>query len=1770
MKLKVSALIFTLLTSNLFCQIITNYQQTNNQILCELNLRPVKNYKKHNGNKTLVVFNDYLDISNPGTFALPSKEIIISLPSYSKIKAELSNIVLNKINGSPVVNPSLKVNGNGNFEYFNESQKYSSHQRDYLEILGYFWIRDYYCVKIRINQYQYNNDIIEELSKAKLKITLLSIEKNSEVRISQSASEKEYLSQIIDNFVNAVTLDKQIYEPSAINNFSWIDFNKTYLKLGVNKDGIYRIRKADLVSFGIDVSKIPSNTYKLFYKGKELPIYIENQGTYLEGEGYIEFVGRKNWGENYREVSSSGMGYNEYLNRYSDTSIYWLTWGGENGLRIDTVSNFIGIPQDTLFSYNELLHFEENIWFDYSFEDLARRQLPQWKDNQTWVWGQQQVGTNNNNFAISELYPNKIAKAYYKVQDFASNIFSNAHKVGLKINNDNIVYDSSFFNKYQQRVISAEFNSNLLQNGNNSLYSISFPTTATQNSILVDWYEIEYPRYLKPYNDSLKFCINDLSDKSLKYFKISNLTDKNVLLYKISNQIKKITNIEFVSGSDGFDLFFVDSVNKGDTYLLIKDSKVLSPNFIYKKQFSNIVDNKIQADYILLTNKAFLQKAEEYTNFISQNYNISTKAIDVNDIYDQFNYGFFAPEPIKDFLITANELWQAPKPMYLFIVGDATYDFYNNKNKYFKSPKIYNIVPSYGEPVSDTWYTIWDNGSFIPQMFVGRLPAGNIDEFNYFFEKHKKYVSQPYDDWNKYYLFFSGGDGSDSIQINNLKSVNDTIIKNIINPAPVSGIANSLYKTFNPLRNFGPYSPEEINKIIGKGGVFTCYVGHSATQVWDNGITDPSQLHNNQGKFTLMSDFGCSTARFAEPDIKSFAELFVNGLKGEAIGYTGNSSLGFLTPLPDLYYEELLKNNVLEIGKAHTLAKTLLLSKYGRSTVNQVILYSNHLISDPIIKLKVPQLPNLTASLKDIHTDKKLLDDSIDSVSIKLVFYNFGMNTSAPFSIEISHLVNGIEIGKIFLNKIVPAFKDSIVLKLPLKGAVGNHTLVFNIDNLNQVDEIYENDNQLSYTFNVASNAARILANEYTDNLNNGELRVINPVTMINPDSLKIETSASSDFAFSSVLFKKPDTVYTKIQLNHLNIGKRYWVRSKLNNLTSEFGTAYSFIYDSSAIKSYYLGDTISYNNKYSEGLKINALGIKLTEFNKYLKIISAGYNDGAFAVIEINGNNYLPAGYLGGIHIAVFNDSTLEFLYTRRFSNWDHPNFVSDLNSFLDSIPSNKLACFAFSSDAGLGIPDSVKSKIKTFGSVYIDSLTLYDSWAMIGKKGAAPGSVPEKFSHKFDGNVTVDTTFIINKNNGLFITSEYGPVKKWKSIKSDYSTYPGSNIVFTPIGIKSDGTKDTLQALNFQNGIADAAYLNPYKKISLLVNFSRSNSSEPTVKNIRIDYDPLDELGTNYEVVSVPIDTVLIGENLSIKYRVYNEGFNETDSIKVKLERIKADNTKEVISESIIPTLKQDTYKEFNSVYNTSSGAGNGSFLITIDPENLKEEYYKDNNVYSIPFYVKPDTSHPNVKVTFNGVDIIDGDYISANPLIKVELNDPSLLPITDTTSFMLKLNDERIYFLNNNDLKISYNSNNPKAIVEYTPKLKGGEYEFSVIGKNSTGNLSDSMGVVKRFLVADNMKLLDVFNYPNPFKESTWFTFKLTKIPDEIKIKVFTIAGRLVKEFNKKSSELKFDFNRIFWDGKDEDGDKLANGIYIYKIISTVGDKTETAISKAAIIR
>ena len=111
--------------------------------------------------------------------------------------------------------------------------------------------------------------------------------------------------------------------------------------------------------------------------------------------------------------------------------------------------------------------------------------------------------------------------------------------------------------------------------------------------------------------------------------------------------------------------------------------------------------------------------------------------------------------------------------------------------------------------------------------------------------------------------------------------------------------------------------------------------------------------------------------------------------------------------------------------------------------------------------------------------------------------------------------------------------------------------------------------------------------------------------------------------------------------------------------------------------------------------------------------------------------------------------------------------------------------------------------------------------------------------------------------------------------------------------------------------------------------------------------------------------------------------------------------------------------------------------------------------------------------------------------------------------------------------------------------------------------------------QFIVAgnDDLEITNVLNYPNPFVSYTefWFNHNRPFEPLEVQVQVFTVAGKVVWTKNQIINTDGFLSRDIIWDGKDDFGDRIGKGVYVYKIsvISSLTNKRVEKIEKLVIL-
>jgi flagellar hook assembly protein FlgD len=147
---------------------------------------------------------------------------------------------------------------------------------------------------------------------------------------------------------------------------------------------------------------------------------------------------------------------------------------------------------------------------------------------------------------------------------------------------------------------------------------------------------------------------------------------------------------------------------------------------------------------------------------------------------------------------------------------------------------------------------------------------------------------------------------------------------------------------------------------------------------------------------------------------------------------------------------------------------------------------------------------------------------------------------------------------------------------------------------------------------------------------------------------------------------------------------------------------------------------------------------------------------------------------------------------------------------------------------------------------------------------------------------------------------------------------------------------------------------------------------------------------------------------------------------------------------------------------------------------------------------------------------------------------------------------------------------NSNNlaeeNKARIELKPDLfKDGIYKLRIQAQDASGNVSGNIDYNISFEVISKAMISNVLNYPNPFSTSTQFVYTLTgvEVPAYYKIQIMTVSGRIIREIDQTElGELRIGTHKtdFAWDGTDQFGDRLANGVYLYRFVTKNSDGSD----------
>ncbi len=216
--------------------------------------------------------------------------------------------------------------------------------------------------------------------------------------------------------------------------------------------------------------------------------------------------------------------------------------------------------------------------------------------------------------------------------------------------------------------------------------------------------------------------------------------------------------------------------------------------------------------------------------------------------------------------------------------------------------------------------------------------------------------------------------------------------------------------------------------------------------------------------------------------------------------------------------------------------------------------------------------------------------------------------------------------------------------------------------------------------------------------------------------------------------------------------------------------------------------------------------------------------------------------------------------------------------------------------------------------------------------------------------------------------------------------------------------------------------------------------------------------------------------------------------------------------------------------------------------------------------------DAEGPEIKLFFDGQeDFRDGDMVKKNTILIARLFDDNGINLTQEVGHKIEItiDDQQARDITS-FFAYDRNSYAGGQLAYHLDDQSSGRHHLKL---QAWDNLNNPTVSEIDFNVVDEegLVLQNVVNYPNPFSDQTNFTFQLlgTSLDTEIKIKIYTITGRLIKTFDYLAPPVD-GFNYYPWDGRDDDGDIIANGVYLYKVIVKNTDQQLEMIEKLVVLR
>jgi hypothetical protein len=742
-----------------------------------------------------------------------------------------------------------------------------------------------------------------------------------------------------------------------------------WYRLSVLKNGVYRIDYQFLRRMGIDPVQVDPRTIRIYGNGGRMlpqansaprPRDLTENAIRVDGEADGRFDPDDRilfYGQNPDDRYYDAEGNFHYVNNiYSDSTHYFLTFGGPPGLRVESRPD-AGTDYPQVDSYDHAEVYERDI------HNLLA-------SGREW-YGERYDGTQNRDFNF--LIPGVLGTGTVTIRSAVMASSFSPVSFDLSLNGVAVgtqEVDAVPQGTYSQRgwdvldtfTVPAD---RVYDAQGRYRFSLKYNAASGVRSIgYLNYFVLEMKRRLQmDAGVPLFFRSVEASRQAISDFVVAGAAEV-VAVWEVSDPLLPVQQL---FGRQGDALRFAARSDSLPEFIAFRNADLAEPHYTGPVLAQNLAGEAVP-DLLIVAHPAFLQEAARLADFRRSHDGLKVLTVSTQQVYNEFASGSPDPTAIRDY---ARYLYgRSPGGLKnLLLFGRGSFDYKDRQA--FK----YNFVPIYTSrnslhPIrsysSDDYYAFMDeeegewpetfDGDHGMDIGVGRLPVKTAEEARTVVDKLIRYATAPEatGTWRNE-VYFVADDGDFNIHQNDVERL--ALLVDTLSPA---FNVNKIYLDAYPHVQTGtgatvPGAREAIDRAFDDGCLVLNFTGHGSETRWTAetvlNLSSISAL-NNRHRMPLMVTATCEFGRHDNPNIISGAEYALLHEPGGAIGLVTTSRPVFSSTnyiLNRAFYQEVF---AFRDGTYQNMGE--IFRKTKNNSLNGTVNRNFSLLGDPSMTLTYP------------------------------------------------------------------------------------------------------------------------------------------------------------------------------------------------------------------------------------------------------------------------------------------------------------------------------------------------------------------------------------------------------------------------------------------------------------------------------------------------------------------------------------------------------------------------------------------------------------------------------------------------------------------------------------------------------------------------------------------------------------------------------------------------------------------------------------------------